>query len=243
MPVRRTKKKSQPKPQQKREGLPEKRRRAQKVLRRLRKEFPASGTALSHQDPFQLLVATILSAQCTDERVNMVTPGLFARYPDAVAFALADPQALEAEIRSTGFFRMKAKNIMGCSKALVERHSGIVPRTLEELVLLPGVGRKTANVVLAHAFGMAAGIVVDTHVHRLAQRLGFSDERTPEKIELDLMEVFPRADWIDVGSILILHGRKTCKARKPECPACGLAAVCPSAEAILTGGPVPRKRS
>jgi endonuclease-3 len=241
MPVRRTKKKSPPKP--KREDLPEKRRRAQKVLRRLRKEFPASGTALSHEDPFQLLVATILSAQCTDDRVNMVTPGLFSRYPDAVAFALADPKALEAEIRSTGFFRMKAKNIMGCSKALVERHGGVVPSRLEELVQLPGVGRKTANVVLAHAFGTAAGIVVDTHVHRLSQRLGFSDERTPEKIEVDLMGVFPQADWIDVGSILILHGRKTCKALKPDCPSCGLADFCPSAEVILTGGPIPRKRS
>jgi endonuclease III len=238
MPVRRTKK-SQPK----REELSEKRRRAQKVLRRLRKEFPASGTALSHEDPFQLLVATILSAQCTDERVNMVTPGLFARYPDAVAFVLADPKALEAEIRSTGFFRMKAKNIMGCSKALVERHGGVVPSTLEELVQLPGVGRKTANVVLAHAFGTAAGVVVDTHVHRLSQRLGFSDKRTPEKIEVDLMNVFPKADWMDVGSILVFHGRKTCRALKPDCPGCRLAGVCPSAEVILRGGPVPRKRS
>jgi len=225
------------------EALPEKRRRAQKILRRLRKEFPASETALTHTDPFQLLIATILSAQCTDERVNMVTPGLFARYPDAAAFALAQPKALEAEIRSTGFFRMKAKNIMQCSTALVDRHHGVVPSTLEELVRLPGVGRKTANVVMAHAFGKAAGVVVDTHVHRISQRLGLSDQRTPEKIEQDLMKVFPQADWIDVGSILIFHGRKTCKALRPDCAECSLAELCPSAEGILSGGAIPAKRS
>jgi endonuclease-3 len=225
------------------ETLPEKRSRAQKILRRLRKEFPSSSTALSHEDPFQLLIATILSAQCTDERVNMVTPGLFERYPDAAAFALAQPKALEDQIRSTGFYRMKAKNIMGCCTALVERHGGVVPRTLDELVQLPGVGRKTANVVLAHAFGTPSGVVVDTHVHRITQRLGFSNERTPEKIERDLMEVFPPADWIEVGSILIFHGRKTCKALRPNCPECSLVELCPSSEGILAGGPIPRKHS
>jgi endonuclease-3 len=200
------------------------------VLRRLRAEFPAARTALTHHSPFQLLVATILSAQCTDERVNMVTPRLFARYPTPEAFARAAQGDLEAEIRSTGFFRMKARNIIACSRALLERHGGIVPDRMEELVTLPGVGRKTANVVLGQAFGIASGVVVDTHVHRLSRRLGFSKHDTPEKIETDLMNVFKPADWIDVGSLLILHGRKTCRARKPLCTECSLAKLCPSAD-------------
>jgi len=203
------------------------RQRAVQILRVLRKDFPRATTALSHMDPFQLLIATILSAQCTDERVNMVTPGLFARHASPSNFASADIHELEAEIRSTGFFRMKAKNIVACSKALVDRFGSNVPQTLEEMITLPGVGRKTANVVLGHAFGIVSGVVVDTHVHRLSQRMGFSAEKTPEKIELDLMEVFPRKDWIDVGSILILHGRKTCNARKPKCDACPVERLCP----------------
>ncbi len=202
--------------------------RARKVLRILRKQFPAASTALRHADPFQLLIATILSAQCTDERVNIVTPGLFARYPTARAFADAELHELEAEIKSTGFFRMKAKNIQGCSRGIVERFKGLVPQTLEELITLPGVGRKTANVVLGQAFGIISGIVVDTHVDRLSRLLGFTSQKTPEKIEEDLMEVFPMDDWIDVGSILILHGRRTCKARKPKCEFCPVSGLCPS---------------
>ena len=204
--------------------------RAAEVLRRLLEEFPQPKTALRHQDPFQLLVATILSAQCTDERVNMVTPGLFAKFADPEAFAGADQSELEREIRSTGFFRMKAKSIIACSRALVERHGSRVPEEMALLVELPGVGRKTANVVLGQAFGTASGVVVDTHVHRLAGRLGLSREKTPEKIEQDLMKVFPPSAWIDLGSVLILHGRRTCMARKPDCPRCVLRELCPSAE-------------
>jgi endonuclease-3 len=203
------------------------------ILRLLRKEFPGATTALLHDDAFQLLVATILSAQCTDERVNMVTPGLFKKYPTAKHLASADQSELEQEIRSTGFYKMKAKNIIACSKALVEKHNGVVPQTVDELVQLPGVGRKTANVVLGQAYGISSGIVVDTHVHRLSQRLGLSSADTAEKIEEDLLKIFPRSSWIDVGSVLILHGRKTCNARKPNCPECTLRDLCPSADAFL----------
>jgi endonuclease-3 len=209
-------------------------KRAGAVLRTMKEEFPEARTALGHENPFQLLVATILSAQCTDERVNMVTPGLFARYPDARAFAQVSNPVLEKEIHSTGFFRMKAKNIIECSKALIERHAGQVPETIDELVRLPGVGRKTANVVMGQAFGVASGVVVDTHVHRLSQRLGFSEGKSAEKVEEDLMALYPREDWIDVGSILILHGRKTCPARKPKCEACSLCQLCPSADSFLS---------
>jgi endonuclease-3 len=207
--------------------------RALNVLNRLIEEFPRPKTALGHENPFQLLIATILSAQCTDERVNMVTPGLFKRYPTAKHLAQANPAELEQEIRSTGFYRMKAKSMIACSKALVERHGGSVPSHMDALVGLPGVGRKTANVVLGQAFGIASGVVVDTHVHRLSQRLGFTKADDPIKIEQDLMALFPQQDWIDVGSVLILHGRRTCNARNPKCSVCRVAALCPSAEAFL----------
>ncbi len=203
--------------------------RAQLILKRLRKEFPQATTALLHQNPFQLLVATILSAQCTDERVNMVTPGLFKKYPTPKHFANANQAELEKDIRSTGFFRMKAKNIIGCAGGIVEKYNGVVPKFVDDLVQLPGVGRKTANVVLGQAFGIASGVVVDTHVHRLSQRLGFTKKDDPVNIEKDLNELFPSSDWIDLGSMLILHGRKTCKARKPLCSECKLNDVCPSA--------------
>ena len=203
--------------------------RAGTILRRLRKEFPRPKTALRHDNPFQLLIATILSAQCTDERVNIVTKELFGKYKTPGDIARADVAELESEIRSTGFFRMKTKSIMGCSKALGELHGGNVPASMEELVLLPGVGRKTANVVLGQAFGIVTGIVVDTHVQRLAQRMGLTDADTAEKIEEDLMGVFPKKDWIDVGSLFILHGRRTCGARKPNCPGCSVNECCPSA--------------
>jgi endonuclease III len=210
-----------------RESPETRRRRAVVMIRAIRKEFPGATTALHHADPFQLLVATILSAQCTDERVNIVTPGLFARFATPADFARVEQHELEVEIRSTGFFRMKAKNIIGCSRALVERFGGKVPQTMEELVTLPGVGRKTANVVLEYAFGIVSGIIVDTHVHRLSQRMGFSREKTPEKIEVDLMELFPKRYWIDVGTLLVLFGRKTCNARKPKCEECRVAGECP----------------
>jgi endonuclease-3 len=205
------------------------RRRAATVLARLMEAMPGARTALHHENPFQLLIATILSAQCTDERVNMVAPGLFRNYPAAKDFADARQGELESAIRSTGFFRMKARNIIACSKALMERHGGRVPESIEELVALPGVGRKTANVVLGQAFGIASGIVVDTHVHRLSRRLGWTAADTPEKIEQDLMRLIPPADWITVSSVLILHGRKTCKARTPLCAACIVRTLCPSA--------------
>ena len=198
------------------------------VLRTLRKEFPSAQTALRHENAFQLLVATILSAQCTDERVNMVTGGLFRKYPAPADLALVPREELEKEIRSTGFYRMKAKNVIACCSMLVGRFGGIVPRNMDDLVNLPGVGRKTANVVLGQAFGIASGVVVDTHVHRLARLLGFTKEDTPEKIEADLMEIFPEKDWIELGTLLILHGRRTCKARKPDCPACPVNHLCPS---------------
>ena len=212
------------------EALGAKQARAARILAILRKEFPGAVTALRHDNPFQLLIATILSAQCTDERVNMVTPGLFAAYPGPAQFARADQTAIEEIIRSTGFFRNKSKSILACSSALLERHGGHVPDRMEELVTLPGVGRKTANVVLGQAFGIASGVVVDTHVQRLAGRLGLSAQNTPEKIEADLMEVFPPSDWIEVSSILILHGRKWCNARRPLCVNCPVRSHCPSAD-------------
>ena len=209
------------------------RERARAVLATLRKAFPHPVVALEHQTPFQLLIATILSAQCTDERVNMVTRGLFVKYKTPADLARASQEELEQEIRSTGFFRMKARNIIACSKELVERHGGEVPASMETLVQLAGVGRKTANVVLGQAFGIASGIVVDTHVHRLSRLLGLTTADTPEEIEKDLMELFPQKQWIDVGMLLILHGRKTCKARAPDCPACRVNGLCPSAELPL----------
>ena len=205
------------------------RSRAKRVLSILKREFPGATTALLHHDPFQLMIATILSAQCTDERVNLVTPSLFKRYPTARDFAKADPPELENMIRSTGFFRAKTKSIINCSKALLSKFDGAVPSTMEDLTLLPGVGRKTANVVLGNAFGKAEGIVVDTHVARLSVRLGFSPESNPERIEMDLLKIIPRRDWIATGNLLILHGRKTCKARKPACPQCPVNELCPSA--------------
>jgi len=204
-------------------------KRAIAVLDGLRKVFPEARTALEYQAPFELLVATILSAQCTDVRVNMVTPGLFKKYQSVAAFAGANQAELERDIHSTGFFRMKAKSIIGCSKALVERFGGKVPSTMDELVTLPGVGRKTANVVLSEAFGKNEGVVVDTHVQRVSQRLGFTENEDPVKIEQDLIALIPRERWGEVGLVLILHGRKTCMARKPKCDECEVSKLCPSA--------------
>jgi len=199
---------------------------ASKTVAALAKLYPRARCSLDYANPLQLLIATILSAQCTDARVNMVTPALFARYRDAKAFAEADPAELEQMIQSTGFYRNKAKAIQGACRALVERHGGKVPGTMEELHALPGVGRKTANVVLGNAFGVP-GMVVDTHVHRLSRRLGLTRQNTPEKIERDLMEIVPPEEWVALGHRMIEHGRRVCTARKPRCEACALASFCP----------------
>jgi endonuclease-3 len=202
--------------------------RARKIVALLARHHPDATCALTWRDPYQLLAATILSAQCTDARVNLTTPALFRRYPDAAALARADRAELEGLIRSTGFYRNKAKSLLGMAKGLVEKHGGEVPRTMAELVELPGVARKTANVILGTAFGIAEGIVVDTHVIRLAGRMGLTKEEDPVKIERDLMEVVPRDRWIAFAHQMTWHGRKVCDARKPECGACPVAKVCPS---------------
>jgi endonuclease-3 len=197
-----------------------------RLVRELARLYPDAECALKHQGPLQLLVATILSAQCTDARVNQVTPALFARYPDAAAFAAADPRELEALIQSTGFFRTKARNIIACCKQLVERHGGQVPGTMEQLVPLPGVGRKTANVILGTAFGVP-GIPVDTHVGRLSRRLGLTVHTDPVKVERDLAALLPPKEWTMFSHRLIFHGRRVCHARKPECERCTLTKLCP----------------
>jgi endonuclease-3 len=200
--------------------------RAQQIVELLAKLYPDAKCALDHQGPLQLLIATILSAQCTDVRVNMVTPALFARYPDAKAFANAEQSELESMIQSTGFFRNKAKSIVAACKAIVNEHGGEVPGTMEDLVKLPGVGRKTANVVLGNAFD-TPGITVDTHVQRLSRRLGLTKEDDPEKIERDLMALIPQPEWTRFSHRMIFHGRQVCFARKPNCAGCLLAEVCP----------------
>jgi endonuclease-3 len=200
--------------------------RADKIRKILREIYPEVKTQLFHNNPFQLLVATILSAQCTDKQVNQVTPVLFKRFKTPADFAGASLKSIEKLIRPTGFFHNKAKNIKNCSKALLDRYSGQVPRTLEELVKLPGVGRKTANVVLGAAFGIA-GVVVDTHVARISGRLGLTENKDPVKIEFDLMKIVPKRAWNDFSLQLIFFGRETCTARKPKCPICPLEKLCP----------------
>jgi endonuclease III len=203
--------------------------RAATILQRLRREYPDARCALVHRNAYQLLVATILSAQCTDARVNLVTPGFFARYPTPAALAAAKPAEVEDLIRSTGFFRNKTRSLIGMAQALVADHRGEVPRTMEELRVLPGVGRKTANVVLGNAYGINEGITVDTHVMRLSRLLGLTRHDDPIKIEQDLMPLFPQHDWALLSHLLIFHGRQVCIARRPRCPACALADLCPSA--------------
>lgn len=198
--------------------------------RLLAQAYPDADTELDFTTPLELLVATVLSAQSTDVRVNAVTPELFARYPDAAAYASADRAELESCIQSVGLYRSKAASIQGLAQAICERHGGEVPGTLEELVALPGVGRKTANVVLGNAFGIP-GITVDTHVGRLARRFGWTEETVPDKVEADLMELFPPAEWTDLSHRMILHGRRVCHARNPACDVCPLAALCPSSTA------------
>jgi endonuclease-3 len=202
------------------------------VWERLVAEYPDAHCELDHRNAFELLCATILSAQCTDARVNQVTPALFARYPDAAALAVAEPADVEALVRSTGFFRAKARALVGMAQALVAEHGGEVPASLEALVPLPGVGRKTANVILGNAFGINAGIVVDTHVQRLARRLGLTREPDPVRIERALMPLFPQAGWALLSHLLIWHGRRVCLARTPACDRCLLADVCPSAGVV-----------
>jgi len=199
------------------------------ILRVLDELYPDAHCELDFQTPFQLLVATILSAQCTDKRVNMVTPALFARFPDAEAMSVASPRELEKLIQSTGFFRNKAKNILGAARVIMEDFDGKVPQTMDELLTLPGVARKTANVVLGTAFGKNEGFVVDTHIARLAGRLKLSRQLDPPKIERDLCEKIPREKWTQVGHQLIWHGRRVCYARNPDCGACAMAPHCPSA--------------
>jgi endonuclease-3 len=203
------------------------------IIKILRKNYPATCTALNFETPLQILVATILSAQCTDERVNKITPALFKKYPSAKEFARAKQEDLETEVRSTGFFRNKAKSIIGAAKTICGDFGGEVPDAMEDLLTLPGVARKTANIVLSSAFKKAAGIAVDTHVKRLSERLGLSAQQAPEKIEKDLLALVPKKDWLDFNYLLVNHGRAICIARKPKCPECPLKNLCPSAEKFM----------
>jgi len=202
--------------------------RALKIYNILSDEYPTPKTVLTYNNPLQLLIATILSAQCTDKRVNEVTKDLFEKYKNAREFAEADLKELEEAVRSTGFFRNKARSIKLCCQHIVEKYEGNMPATMEELVELPGVGRKTANVILGNAFGIP-GIVVDTHVKRLSQRLGLTDNKDPDKIELELMQLLPEEKWTSFSHLLIYHGRQVCLARKPKCKSCSLIQICPSA--------------
>ena len=210
-------------------ATPSEKKRVGQIVKLLKKEYPEARCSLDHTNALELLVATILSAQCTDERVNVVTSSLFRKYRTWEDYASAPASELEADIRPTGFFRNKAKSIQGACRRIGERHGGSVPRSMEELLELPGVARKTANVVLGNAYRIASGVVVDTHVSRLSARLALSGERAPEKIERDLVGLLPESDWIDFSHLLIAHGRTVCEARKPKCGACGLNDVCPSA--------------
>lgn len=224
--VRRTGPKAAPR---RKRAFPSASARIAPIIERLYARFPEAPCALAHQDPLQLLVATILSAQCTDVRVNIVTKDLFQRYRTAADFAAANPAVLEEQIKSTGFFRNKTKSILGMAHALLERHGGMVPDTMDELVTLPGVGRKTANVVLGTAFGKNEGVVVDTHVGRIAKRLRLTRHTDPVKVERDLMKLVPREEWTRFSHTLIHHGRATCVARRPRCDECPVADLCPSA--------------
>jgi endonuclease-3 len=204
--------------------------RASAIVERLAAAYPDATCSLDFQSPFELLVSTILSAQCTDERVNMVTPGLFAKYRRPADYLGVPIEELEQDIHSTGFYRNKAKSIRGAAQLLIDRFGGELPRTMEEMLTLPGVARKTANVVLGTAYGLAEGIAVDTHVRRLSGRLGLTEHDDPVKIERDLMALIPREQWIGISHRLILHGRQVCHARKPDCTRCTLADLCPSAK-------------
>jgi endonuclease-3 len=212
----------------KRENLEELKARAREVIRRLKRAYPGAKCSLNHSNPFELLVATILSAQCTDERVNLVTADLFRKYRKPEDYLKVPPRELEKDIQSTGFFRNKTRSLQGTAKVLTEQYGGEVPQTMDELLELPGVARKTANVVLGNAFDIHAGVVVDTHVTRLSHRLGFTQQKTAEKIEQDLIEIVPKKDWVIFPHLMIYHGRKICKARNPLCAECSIEKQCPS---------------
>jgi endonuclease-3 len=214
----------------------EEKQRTRDIIRRLKREYPEARCSLNYSNPLELLVATILSAQCTDERVNIVTADLFRKYRAPEDYINIAQEELEQDVRSTGFYRNKAKAIQGACRRIVEQHGGRVPDRIEDLLLLPGVARKTANVVLGNAFGIASGVVVDTHVQRLSRRLGLSEESQPEKIERDLVELVPKKGWIDFSHLMIYHGRKVCKARKPLCDECVVEPLCPSSF-LKTGVP------
>lgn len=223
-----------------RESSEARRARTRRIVATLARAYPGAGIALDFRTPLELLVATILAAQCTDERVNRVTPSLFARYRTAADYAGADPTTLEREIHSTGFYRAKARAVRAMARALVERHGGEVPRTREALTALPGVGLKTANVVLGNAFGQAA-IAVDTHVFRVSQRLGLARSDDPDRIHDQLVEVVPRAAWTGFSHLLTTHGRRTCMARKPLCPGCPVRGLCPWPDKTVPAGAPPRE--
>jgi endonuclease-3 len=212
----------------KRESLDELKARTREVIRRLKRAYPGAKCSLNHSNPFELLVATILSAQCTDERVNIVTTNLFRKYRKPEDYLKVPPRELEKDIQSTGFFRNKTKSIQGTAKMLTEQYDGEVPHTMDELLELPGVARKTANVVLGNAFDIHAGVVVDTHVTRLSHRLGFTQQKTAEKIEQELIPIVPKKDWVIFPHLMIYHGRKICKARTPLCAECTIEKQCPS---------------
>lgn len=222
------------KPKPKREPTKELKENAKKVIRLLKRAYPDAECSLKHSNAFELLIATILSAQCTDQRVNLVTAELFRKYRQPADYLKVSEQELQKDIRTTGFFRNKAKSIRGTAQTLIDHYGGEVPRSMTELLELPGVARKTANVVLGNAFGIKAGVVVDTHVTRLSHRLGLSAEKTAEKIELDLIELVPRKDWVIFPHLFIHHGRKVCKARSPLCAECVVEKLCPSSS-LKTG--------
>lgn len=211
-----------------RESREKKKQRAENILGKLRRAYPDAKCALDYSNPLELMVATILSAQCTDKRVNLVTPALFKKYPDVSAYAAADPRELERLIQSTGFYKNKARSIQGAARRIEACFAGKVPQTLEELVTLPGVGRKTANVILGNAFGIP-GLTVDTHMIRLNNRLGLTSQKDPVKIEFELMKLIPAESWTEYSHLIISHGRNRCIARKPDCKACEIRTLCPSA--------------
>jgi endonuclease-3 len=224
----------------KRESLEELKARTREIIRRLKRTYPNAKCSLNHSNPFELLIATILSAQCTDERVNIVTADLFRKYTKPEDYLKVSPRELERDIQSTGFFRNKTKSIQGASKVLTEEYGGQVPHTMDELLELPGVARKTANVVLGNAFDIKAGVVVDTHVTRLSHRLNLSQEKTAEKIEQDLIPIVPKKVWLIFPHLMIYHGRKICKARNPLCAECSVEKQCPSS--YLKTGVIPGTR-
>lgn len=211
--------------------------RIEEILSLLHRRYPRSRTALFFETPLQILIATILSAQCTDAKVNEITPGLFKKYPTARHFAEADPEVLEQEIRPTGFFRNKTKSIIGAARRIVENFGGVVPDTMDDLITLPGVARKTANIVLSSGYHKAEGIAVDTHVKRLSGRLGLSSHSDPDKIEQDLMALVPKEEWIDFNYMMVNHGRTICQARKPDCSRCPILHLCPHGAGSPSPGP------